>query len=402
MERLKATFRQGMILSAVAACGVFLGLMSSFAHGISPPHHHKFNGNSAGLAFVVNRDSNDVAVINTRTHRIVGRFPVGKSPHMAVIPPDGDFIYTTGQEDNTLTVTRLTDFHTVASLPVGEGPEHLDVTPDGQFVYVANFEEGTVSVVSTKNLRETRRLFGFRHPHNITLSKKGYKAYVANLSSNRVHVVDTLKKMVTHSFDAASPIRLASLGGKLVSRGIVNVTLTSNGQFGYAAHGDAGEVVVIDLMESRVVKYIKTGRDPWRAFGTSDGRRMLVPNLGDRTVSVIDVAKQEVVSVLPGLKGMTGINSGPTGRLAFVIGRSENTVRVLDLETNRVVKDIHVGRSPETASTTPDGRYLYVAASGSDAVWVIDTKRLVVDTVIPAVGKHPWAVTIAGGANYCH
>ncbi len=402
MTRLKATFRQGMILSALAACGVFLSLMSDFAHGTSPPNHHKFNGNSAGLAFVVNRDSNDVAVINTRTQKIVGRFPVGKSPHMAVIPPDGDFIYTTGQEDDTLTVTRLTDFRTVASLPVGKGPEHLDVTPDGEFVYVANFDGGTVSVVSTKNLRETKRLSGFRHPHNITFSKMGDKAYVANLSLNRVHVVDTLEQTVTHSFNAASPIRLASLGGEVIGRGIVNVTITPNGQFGYAAHGDAGEVVVIDLVESRVVKYIKTGREPWRAFGTSDGRRMLVPNLGDRTVSVIDVKKQEVVSVLPGLKGMTGINSGLGGRLAFVIGRSEDTVRVLDLETNRVVKDIHVGQSPETASITPDGRYLYVAASGSDAVWVIDTERLVVDAIIPGVGKHPWAVTIAGGVNYCH
>ena len=110
-----------------------------------------------------------------------------------------------------MTVTRLPDFHVVTKVRVGRGPEHLDVAPDGQRVYVANFEGGTLSIVDARELRETRRLAGFRHPHNITISETGHRAYVANLGSDQVHVVDMLKQTVAHAFDAASPIRLASL-----------------------------------------------------------------------------------------------------------------------------------------------------------------------------------------------
>jgi YVTN family beta-propeller protein len=402
MKCLKAAFQRGVTFFLMAAWGIFLGALPVSAPPASAEGLHAPHGASTGLAFVVNRDSNDVAVIDTRTRQIVGRFPVGESPHMAAVSPDGQFVYTTGQEDDTLTVTRLPDFHTVTKVRVGRGPEHLDVAPDGQRVYVANFEGGTLSVVDARELRETRRLAGFRHPHNITISKTGHRAYVANLGSDQVHVVDMLEQTVAHSFNAASPIRLAGLENNAARRGIVNVTLTPDGRFGYAAHGDGGEVAVIDVTADRVIKYIKTGRSPWRAFATPDGKRMLVPNLGDRTVSVIDTEKQKVAAVLPGLKDMTGINPGTDGRLAFVIGRAENAVRVLDLEANRVVKDIRVGRSPETASTTPDGRYMYVAASGSNEVWVIDTRRLAVASVISGVGRHPWAVAIAGGVNYCH
>ena len=227
-------------------------------------------------------------------------------------------------------------------------------------------------------------------------------AFVANLGSDRVSVVNVRTRTLAASLIAASPIRLASLGENRKVNGIINVTLTPDGRFGYAAHADSGQVAVIDTATSRVLKYIKTGKTPWRAFATPDGRRMLVPNLGNRTVSVIDTRKQAVVSVLPGLDGVTGINPALGGRLAFAVSRSENKVRVYDLEAGRVVKDIPVGRSPETASTTPDGRFVFVAAGGKNEVWVLDAKRLSVSAVIPNVGKHPWAVAIAGGINYCH
>lgn len=357
---------------------------------------------SSAWVFVTNRDSNDVAVIDGRTRKVVARFPVGSAPHMASVSPDGRVVYTTGQNDDSLTVTRVSDFKTLATLRLGRGPEHLEVSPDGRSVYVGNFEDGTLSVVDAGTFREVKRLAGFAGPHNITFSKDGRRVYVANLGSDRVSVLDGRGHSVVARLEAAHPVKLASLGPGRKVNGIVNVTLTPDGRFGYAAHSDGGEVAVIDVAAGRVVKYIRVGFSPWRAYATPDGRRMLVPNLGDRTLSVIDTARQEVSAVLPSLDGVTGVNPALGGRLAFAVSRSENKVRVLDLEAGRVLKDIPVGRGPETAATTPDGRFVFLATSGSGEVWVLDAERLAVSAVIPDVGRHPWAVTIAGGFNYCH
>ena len=400
MMNFKAVFhrRMMMVLGMVFLLGVSSWSVPSVrADGLSLKH-----GPSFGLVFVTNRDSNDVTVIDVQTRKVIGRFAVGTSPHMATVSPDGRWVYTTGQADHTLTVTRVPDFKTAATLRLGKSPEHLDVSPDGRFVYVGNFEGGTVSVVDAGSLREVARLAGFVNPHNITFSQDGRQAFVANLGSDRVSIVDVKSRKITASLEAANPVKLASLGRNRKVNGIINVTLTTDGRYGYAAHSDGGEVAVIDVAAGRVVKRIRVGKLPWRAYSTPDGRRMLVPNLGDRTVSVIDTDSQEVTAVLPGLGDMTGINPALGGRLAFVISRSENKVRVLDLEANRVLKDIPVGLSPETASTTPDGRFVFLAASGSDEVWVLDAERLSASAVIPNVGKHPWAVAIAGGINYCH
>ncbi|MFQ5914384.1 MAG: cytochrome D1 domain-containing protein [Nitrospinota bacterium] len=356
----------------------------------------------SGLAFVANRDSNDVAVIDIAARKVVGRFPVGRSPHMVAISPDGRWVYTTGQSDDTLTVTRVSDFRTVATLHLGKSPEHLAVSPDGRLVLVGNFEDGTVSVVDARARREVARLAGFARPHNITFSRDGRRAFVANLGSDRVSVVDIEAQKIVASLEAANPVKLAKLQQGRKINGIINVTLTPDGRFGYAAHADGGEVAVIDAAAARVVKYVRVGNLPWRAYSTPDGRRMVVPNLGDRTVSVIDTASQGVTAVLPSLEGVTGVNPALGGRLAFVLSRSKNKVRVLDLKAKTVLKDIPVGLSPETASTTPDERFVFLATSRSGEVWVLDAEQLSVSAVIPNVGKHPWAVTIAGGINYCH
>ena len=181
-----------------------------------------------------------MTVIDTQTRQVIGRFSVGKSPHMTAVGPDGRWVYTTGQDDDSLTVTRILGLETVSTLRLGKSPEHLDVSPDGRFIYVGNFEGGTLSIVDARQRREVARLSGFANPHNITFAKDGARAFVANLGSDRVSVVNVRTRTLAASLTATSPIRLASLGKNRKVNGIINVTLTPDGRFGYAAHADSG------------------------------------------------------------------------------------------------------------------------------------------------------------------
>lgn len=144
------------------------------------------------------------------------------------------------------------------------------------------------------------------------------------------------------------------------------------------------------------------GELPWRAYSTADGRYMLVPNNGDRTVSVISTDSLEVVATLPGAEDMTGVNSGWFEATAFVISRGENKVVVLDLVELKKVGEIALPGTPETGVTTPDGRTLYVALSDSNQVAVIDIRTRQLVKTIDDVGDEPWGATMAGALNYCH
>jgi YVTN family beta-propeller protein len=68
-------------------------------------------------------------------------------------------------------------------------------------------------------------------------------------------------------------------------------------------------------------------------------------------------------------------------------------VSVIDVAKNEIVATIGVGQRPWNMALTPDGAKLYVANGRSGTVSVIDTRtqQKIVDV---AVGKLPWGVAI--------
>ena len=185
-------------------------------------------------------------------------------------------------------------------------------------------------------------------------------------------------------------------------QGIINVTATPDGRLGFAAHGEANELAVIDLRTRALKKSVALGELPWRAYSTADGRFMLVPNNGDRTLSVISTATLEVVATLPAAEDVTGVNTGWFETTAFALSRAGRKAVVYDLEAMARVGEITLPGTPETGVTTPDGAKLYVALSDTDQVAVIDVRARKLIRTIDGVGDEPWGTMMTGTLNYCH
>jgi YVTN family beta-propeller protein len=361
------------------------------------------------LVIVVNRDSSDVTLIDPATDAIVKRIPLGEytNAHMAMLNHDGKklLISATGR-DRFLVVDVVTGQveHTVVT---GKAPEHFDVSPDGRRAFVGNMEDSTVSVIDVHEGRELKRATGFFEPHGFSVLSDGSKVYVSSHGAHEVAVLDAngnmLKRLAIGNVGrvaARDPQRYLS-----EINGIANPTLTRDGAFAYAADSDAGELAIIDTKTDQIVKKLKVGGQPWRAYNSPDGRWMLVPNNADATVSVIDTTSQKVVAQLNAGADMTGINFAAGGSKAYVISRGDSAVYVFDMNGFRLVARLKIGTdlALETAATTVDGAKVYLASSTDDAVYVIDAKTDQV-TRIANVGRYPWGVTVLASAspNYCH
>ncbi len=372
----------------------------------APPAFALDDGATAGrYVFVPNRGSADIAVIDTRTDRLVGRVNVGNVPHQVVVSDTLGKFVASNTKDNTISIVDLATLKTGATMRLDVEPEHMEISPNGWLLAVGNIGAGTVSLISLKENRELARVQGLFEPHNLTFSPDGSLLYVANLGANHVSVIDVAEASVINEIPVADPTALAARGGgdSAEFQGIINVTKTPDGRLGFAVHGESGALAVIDLRTQRRIKSLKLGHLPWRAYATADGRYMLVPNNGDGTVSVISTASLEVVATLPGAEDMTGVNTGWFETTAFVISRGEDKVVVLDLVEMRKVGEIALPQSPETGVVTPDGSKLYIALSGSNRVAVIDTRARKIVTMIEDVGEGPWGTSMGGGAiNYCH
>lgn len=356
--------------------------------------------------FVPNRYSADVAIIDTRHDRLVTRLPVGKEPHQVIISEVSGRLVVTNTVDDTLSIIELATLSPLTILELDETPEHMEIAPDGRLVAVGNIAAGTVSLVSLETLREVRRVHGLYEPHNMTFSPDGRFIYVGNLGADFVSVIDVDAGEVIAEIPVGEKDLLAARrNGGEEYQGIINVTRTSDGLLGFAAHGESGWLAVIDLRTRRMLKRMRLGGLPWRAYSTADGRYMLVPNNADRTVSIIStVPPFPEVARLEGAADMTGINTDGSGKVAFVISRSEGRLVILDLIRLRNVGTIDLGRnsSPETGVTAPDGRRIYVALSGRDEIAVVDSRTRGLMRRIPDVGRGPWGTFVTAALNYCH
>ena len=169
------------------------------------------------------------------------------------------------------------------------------------------------------------------------------------------------------------------------------MTNTPDGRPASPHTAKAVELAVIDLRTRQLKKNLELGALPWRAYSTADGRYMLVPNNGDRTLSVIATASLEVITTLPAAADVTGVNTGWFETTAFALSRAEDKAVVYDLEAMAKVGEIALPGTPETGVTTPDGAKLYVALSDTDQVAVIDIRARRLSGTIDGVGDEPGA-----------
>lgn len=362
------------------------------------------------LVFVTNRDSSDVAVIDSRTDRVISRISLGEftNAHMAMLTNDGKKLLVSATGRDRFLVVDLATRVIERTVETGQSPEHFEITMDDRLAYVGNIEDSTVSVIDLKAGTEVTRLADFSQPHGFTVAPDASKVYVSVFGAHEVRIVDIPSQRMAKRL-AIGDVHRAALRDPVRYRselaGIAHPTLTVDGRFVYAADGDGGEVGIVDTQTDRVVKTVKVGEAPWRAYASPDGQWMLVPNNGDETVSVISTKTQQVATTLKGGTQMTGVNFTDGGKKAYVIVGGEGAVLVYDMQTFKRINRLKLGvnLALETASTTTDGKKVYVASSTNDSVYAIEsaTDRV---TRIADVGRYPWGVTILGAAseNYCH
>lgn len=388
-DRLRTrTFAAGL------AAAVTLAGFASLA-----PAHDEFSS----LLFVPNRASADIAVIDTKSDKLLKRIAVGKVPHQVAVSAPFGKIIASNTADNTVTLVDMASGDT-QSLTLAAEPEHMELSAAGDLLAVGNIGAGSVSFIAIGAGSEVARVDGLFEPHNLTFSADGKSLYVSNLGADHVTVIDTDSFTITKEIPVAEPTLLASTTDDSLAeyQGIINVTATIDGRLGFAAHGESNQMAVIDLDAGERITSIALGELPWRAYATADGRHMLVPNNGDKTISVIDTGSLEVVATLPGAEDMTGVNANDAGNTAYVISRGESKLVVLDLVTMTKRGEIALPGVPETGVVAPGQAKLYVALSSSDQVAVIDLAKGELVGTIDNVGDEPWGASMAGARNYCH
>src|SRR5881628_145733 len=359
------------------------------------------------VVMIVNRDSNEIAFMDIKTKKLVGKTFLGNNvnPHMVMMSPDGRYVVTGGTRANKAYIIDARTLELVKVVPVDIAPEHLAFSPDGRWYYQGNPEGDSISVIDMVSLTKIKTIPGLIEPLNVTFSPDGAKAYVGNYGAHWVGVIDVrrhelLKKIQIAEMPGVAKLDPAKYLGEI--KGINIAAATNDGRYLYAADGDLGVVGKIDPREDKIVKVIRVGQNPWRIYMSHDGKYAITPNNGDQTISIIDLQTDKVAATLEGGPDMTGVNFA-AGK-AFVISSTSGFVYVYNMSSLRPAGRLKIGTNIqlETATTDAADQKLYLADSTENAVVIIDAKTEAVEKVFN-VGLFPWGTHIMDSKdNYCH
>jgi DNA-binding beta-propeller fold protein YncE len=358
-------------------------------------------------AYIVNKDSPELVVIDLSKLEIIAKIPTGGvDNHMADLNADFTKVYVDSSETHETVVVDATKLEVVKRISTGTHPTHLSLSRDGRLLAVMAEDDGAINFIDPEKDEVVKTLRGFYTPHFMRFSADNRHGYVANIGAHHLTRVDmsTLEidgHIALDGFSGPPNHMLAPNEG-----GFGDAQIDRNGVL-YAAHNATGRVLVYDTLANEKRMDLKVGANPWVAFAEHPFDNVplkhLVPNFGDQTVSLIDGAGPSVVASLEGDSEAYGVNfSSQAPNKAFVMNRNRQDVSVVDIETGRITARIPVGGNTETAATTADGKWIVAAVSEADSVVVIDAITNEIVKTFENVGDNPWSVTIPMGQNYCH
>ena len=283
-------------------------------------------GFAAREVYVPDYEADAVFVLDATTGAQIGApiaTGVDSAPYTLAISPDGNFVYTTNEDNGTVGVIDTRTKAVVGSITVGKSPFGIAITPDGSRAFVSNPGDKTVSAIDLA----TRQTIGAPIPVGenafaVAISPDGSRVFVPNSSNDNVTVIDAKTLQVI-----GLPIP--------VGDNPYGLAVTPDGARVLVANNDDASLTAIDAKTLQAVGVpIPVGNDPSGVTVSANGRTAYVGNFGSDTVSVVDLGTNQVAATIPGVPNAEFVALTPTGQAGFV---SENVgVAGLNLATNQL------------------------------------------------------------------
>lgn len=157
----------------------------------------------------VGNDSNNAAesgvtVIDTTTLKVAARLSTGLGHHEIVLTPNDRSAFITNKESGTVSVVDGRSFTRVEDIKVGATPVALAFSPLSQAVYVASESDGTVSAVSSVRFETLTKLPTAPGTRTVSISPDGRYGFAVNPTTNVVYVFDLSTHRLAHTVPVGS------------------------------------------------------------------------------------------------------------------------------------------------------------------------------------------------------
>src|SRR5215813_1441469 len=285
----------------------------------------------------------------------------------------------------------------VLGLSCAAAAKKRKVDPPG-FLFIANqyehaallFDLGTKAVVS--------RIEVGVNGHEVAVDLAGHFGYVPiygnsgvgkpGTDGDRIDIIDLKEGKLAGSIPMGKPVRphCAKFGPD---------------GFLYVSAELVQALYVVDVKARKVIGEIPTGAIESHMFVISpDGKRAYTANVHAGSVSVLDLEKRSLITVIPVAKIVQRISISPMGDLVYTHDQDASIVYAIDTFSNGIVKRMNVPASIYSSQLTLTGNtFVAVSPSGKLFVFNLEFRKIMETFEVPqALGE----VALTSQSNYAY
>jgi PQQ-dependent catabolism-associated beta-propeller protein len=232
--------------------------------------------------YVAVGDDNRIAMVDTRTRKLLRSFPT-TDPETFALSPDEKEIFVANEDSSLMSQIRVADGKVVREVQVGGEPEGTAISPDGKLVVQASETGSMAHVIDPATGKVKANLVVDTRPRYIAFTPDGSRFWVTSEVRGTVTAFDTatLKPVGKTDFDAAG------LTDGVIQA--VGVRFTGDGRRAFVALGRGKLVVEVDPATMQIVRSWPVGFRAWNLALSPDESRLYTADGLDGTMSVIDL-----------------------------------------------------------------------------------------------------------------
>lgn len=303
--------------------------------------------NSGRYVFVANYNDGTVGSINltNNAYKEISVMPdkaiaVGAGPTGVTVRGDNSQAFVTNRNSNYISVINVLNLANVGTLPTGNQPCGVKFSFLSAFAGIANYADGSVSVYNTLANGITNTIAVGGNPVQIAMTSDNYYIYASNENFN-----------VSAVYLGSDPPALAQ---NIPNAGNAGIDVDINNGYIYVANSATNNLVRINKTNYADMVTIPVGNSPCGvACHPKQSNIVYVTNRNDNTVSVVDSSNNSVSATIPVGASPYGIVFTPDGTTAFVTNSGSNTVSIINVGSSGVSGTVQVGNNPLGIAVSP-------------------------------------------------
>lgn len=224
----------------------------------------------------------------------------------------------------------------------GKGPRGIGVTVDGKQLVVATRETGGVTIIEVASGAEIGHIKVGKNPEFVRI--RGDRAFVSYEPSAKAGPPPKPGEAPAHGSDDDDD--------------------------------EPARIAILDLKKGKKIGDIVGGPETEGIEFSKDGKKLIVTNEADNTVTVHDIATRKLVKTIKTSEygnRPRGIKASPDGKTYVATLEVGNKFMVMD-SNFKVIKTVDTGKSPYGVAFDRKGERLYVAAGQDKKLEVFDAK----------------------------